>query len=160
MNTTLLVTFIALNIINVIIQTVKSLMTVKCGKVGASLINALAYGFYTIVTIYMLCNLTLWLKAFIVAMCNLVGVFVVKWAEEKARKDKLWKIEVTVKKGLSTDLLKEELEKSEIPFSYLDINKYILFNIYCATQKESAIVKMFIDRLDVKYFVTETKSLY
>lgn len=160
MNTTLLVTFIVLNIINVIIQTIKSLMTVKCGKVGASLINALAYGFYTIVTIYMLCNLTLWLKAFIVAMCNLVGVFVVKWAEEKARKDKLWKIEVTVKKGLSTDLLKEELEKSEIPFNYLDINKYILFNIYCATQKESSIVKMFIDRLDVKYFVTETKSLY
>ena len=160
MNTTLLVTFIVLNIINVIIQTVKSLMTVKCGKVGASLINALAYGFYTIVTIYMLCDLTLWLKAFIVAMCNLVGVFVVKWAEEKARKDKLWKIEVTVKKGLSADLLKEELEKSEIPFNYLDINKYILFNIYCATQKESSIVKMFIDKLDAKYFVTETKSLY
>ena len=160
MNTTLLVTFIVLNIINVIIQTVKSLMTVKCGKVGASLINALAYGFYTIVTIYMLCDLTLWLKAFIVAMCNLVGVFVVKWAEEKARKDKLWKVEVTVKKGLSADLLKEELEKSEIPFNYLDINKYILFNIYCATQKESSVVKMFIDKLDAKYFVTETKSLY
>ena len=135
-------------------------MTVKCGKVGASLINALAYGFYTIVTIYMLCDLTLWLKAFIVAMCNLVGVFVVKWAEEKARKDKLWKVEVTVKKGLSADLLKEELEKSEIPFNYLDINKYILFNIYCATQKESSVVKMFIDKLDAKYFVTETKSLY
>ena len=32
MNTKLLILFIALNIVNVIIQTVKSLATVKCGK--------------------------------------------------------------------------------------------------------------------------------
>lgn len=35
MNTNLLLTFIALNIVNVILQTVKSIATVKCGKVAA-----------------------------------------------------------------------------------------------------------------------------
>ena len=81
MNTQLLLIFIGLNIFNVIVQTVKSLATVKCGKIIASLTNAVAYGLYTIVTIYMLCELPIWWKAGIVALCNLIGVFVVKWIE-------------------------------------------------------------------------------
>ena len=78
MDIKLLITFIILNIFNVIIQTVKSIATVKCGKSVASVVNAIAYGLYTIVTVYMLCDLDLWLKALIVALCNLVGVFVVQ----------------------------------------------------------------------------------
>ena len=50
----LLTTFILLNILNVIIQTVKSLATVKCGKTVAALVNAVAYGLYTIVVVYMI----------------------------------------------------------------------------------------------------------
>ena len=42
MNTELLIIFIALNIVNVVIQTVKSLATVKCGKTVAALVNAIA----------------------------------------------------------------------------------------------------------------------
>jgi hypothetical protein len=95
----LLTIFIVLNIINVIIQTVKSIATVKCGKVSASIINAVAYGLYTVVTVYMLCELSLGLKALIVALANLVGVYVVKLIEEKGRKDKLWKVEATVLRG-------------------------------------------------------------
>ena len=93
----LLITFIVLNILNVIIQTVKSIATIKCGKTLAAVINAVAYGLYTIVTVYMLCELDLWLKALIVAVANLIGVYVVKLLEEKSRKDKLWKVEATVK---------------------------------------------------------------
>ena len=43
----LLLVFIILNIINVVLQTVKSLATVKCGKGVAAIVNALAYGLYT-----------------------------------------------------------------------------------------------------------------
>ena len=96
MDTKLLIIFIVLNIFNVIIQTVKSIATVKCGKTVAAIINAVAYGLYTIVTVYMLCELDLWLKAVIVAVANLIGVYVVKLLEEKARKDKLWKVEATL----------------------------------------------------------------
>ena len=90
MNGTLLLTFILLNIANVIIQTVKSIATLKCGKGVAAIVNAVAFGLYTIVTVYLMCDLDLYLKAGIVALCNLVGVYVVKWCEEKARKDRLW----------------------------------------------------------------------
>ena len=159
MNVNLLLIFISLNIANVIIQTVKSIATVKCGKAVAALVNAVAYGLYTIVTVYMLCELSLGLKAIIVALCNLVGVFVVKWGEEKARKDKLWKVEATVYKPYKESLI-ADLEKAEIPFNYIeDIGKYVLFNIYCETQKESSAVKGLLNFHKAKYFVTESKNL-
>ena len=158
----LLLVFIALNIANVIIQTVKSLATVKCGKGMAALINAVAYGLYTIVTVYLMCELDLYLKAGIVAVCNLVGVYAVKWAEEKARKDKLWKVEATIpNQGVSVenDDCLIELKNANIPMNYIDINKYILVNCYCATQAESKVVKEILNKHNAKYFVSESKTL-
>jgi uncharacterized protein YebE (UPF0316 family) len=156
--TNLLIIFIILNILNVIIQTVKSICTVKCGKSVAALVNAVAYGLYTIVTVYMMCELDLWLKAGIVAVCNLIGVYIVKYFEEKARKDKLWKVEVTLKPQYA-EKVGAMLEELEIPYNWVDIEKWYLFNIYCATQKESAMVKNIVDKFNAKYFVSESKTL-
>ena len=158
MDTQLLIIFIVLNILNVIIQTIKSIATVKCGKTIAALINAVAYGLYTVVTVYMMCSLPLGWKAAIVALCNLIGVYVVKWAEEKARKDKLWKVEATVN-PIHLDKLKNIFGKNGIPFSYIDVNKYVIFNLYCATQKDSLFVKSVLDQHNAKYFVSESKTL-
>lgn len=162
MNYQLLVTFIVLNIINVIIQTIKSIATVKCGKGAAAFVNAIAYGLYTVVVVYMVCELPLWLKVVVIAVCNLVGVFVVKWGEEKSRKDKLWKVEATIpNQGIyaEDDDCLIELRNANIPMNYIDINKYILVNCYCATQTESKAVKEILDKYDAKYFVSESKTL-
>lgn len=159
MDSKLLLIFIGLNIANVIIQTVKSIATVKCGKGVAAIVNAVAYGLYTIVTVYLLCELPLFWKAGIVALCNLVGVYVVKWCEEKARKDKLWKIEATVfdpyTKSLHCDLTAEEIPCNYIP----KIGKWSVFNIYCDTQEKSKKVKILLDKYNAKYFVSESKTL-
>lgn len=158
----LLIIFVVLNILNVIIQTVKSIATVKCGKASASIINAIAYGLYTIVTVYMMCELDLYLKAGIVALCNLVGVYVVKLIEEKARKDKLWKVEATVQNLIYlTDYIKTGCEKYKIPYSVLNVENvdYVVFNFYCATQEKSRIVKQICDGCNAKYFVSESKTL-
>ena len=159
MDTKLLIIFIVLNIFNVIIQTVKSIATVKCGKGAAALINAVAYGLYTIVTVYLLCDLDLWLKAVIVAVCNLVGVYVVKLLEEKARKDKLWKVEATVTPRYVGDV-QEDLTKMNISHNcFKTSGEHRIFNIFCSTQKESAIVKEILNKYNAKYFVSETKNL-
>lgn len=159
MDTRLLITFIVLNIVNVIIQTVKSLATVKCGKSAAALVNAVAYGLYTVVLVYTVCDLPLWLKVIVVGLCNLVGVFVVKFAEEKARKDKLWKVEATVYEPY-TESLHTDLDKAEIPHNYIaNVGKYSVFNIYCETQEESKRVKGLLDYHKAKYFVSESKTL-
>lgn len=151
--------FVVLNVVNVIIQTVKSIATIKCGKVSAAIINAVAYGLYTIVLVYTVCELPLWLKAVVVAVANLVGVYVVKVLEEKARKDKLWKVEATIPHCYS-DQLHYELKEKGIPHNFIDgVGQYTVFNIYCETQKESAIAKIMLDKYKAKYFVSESKTL-
>lgn len=154
----LLTTFIVLNITNVLIQTVKSIATIKCGKGVAALVNAVAFGLYTIVTVYMMCELPLAAKAVIVALCNLVGVWVVKWLEEKARKDKLWKVEVTIPAAEAKQML-EDCKYYGLTYNYVDINKWYLFNFYCPTQKDSLNVKKLLKSYNAKYFVSESKTL-
>jgi hypothetical protein len=155
----LFVIFVVLNVVNVIIQTVKSIATIKCGKSAAAIINAIAYGLYTVVVVYTMCDLPLWLKALVVGLANLIGVYVVKFFEEKSRKDKLWKVEATVLRGW-TDELHRALVIANIPHNYLEnVGKYTLFNIFCETQSQSAKAKSILDIYDAKYFVTESKTL-
>lgn len=159
MNEKLFITFVILNIVNVIIQTVKSLATVKCGKTVASIVNAIAYGLYTVVVVYTVCDLPLWLKVVVVGVANLIGVYVVKLIEEKSRKDKLWKIECTVPNDQRMYLCYDLKEK--VPFNCYEVfeSDYTVFNIYCKTQLQSAYVKECLAQRNAKYFVSETKIL-
>ena len=154
----LLIIFIVLNVVNVIIQTVKSLATVKCGKTVAAIVNAIAYGLYTVVVVYTMCDLPLWAKALIVGVANLIGVYVVKLFEEKARKDKLWRVEATIPREEAEQMI-EDCKYYELTYNYVDIEKWYLFNFYCPTQKDSANVKNLLKSYNAKYFVSETKNL-
>ena len=158
MNTSLLITFVVLNIVNVIIQTVKSIATVKCGKTVAAIVNALAYGLYTVVVVYTVCDLPLWFKVVVVGVANLIGVYVVKFCEEKAQKEKLWKIEATIpyKNYESVD---HALTNLFLSHNYILLDeKYAIFNIYCATQRDSKFAKNVLNEYNAKYFVSEAKT--
>jgi len=153
----LIILFIILNIVNVILQTAKSIATVKCGKGAAAIVNAIAYGLYTIVIVYTNSDINLWIKVIIVAITNLIGVYVVKLFEEKMRKDKLWKIEFTTKR-FRKDIC-TELDNANISYNFIEVGKHTVFNCYCASQNESAIVKGIIRDYNAKYFASETKIL-
>lgn len=153
----MLVSFIFFNILNVVIQTVKSIVTIKCNKWVAAIVNAVAYGLYTYIVVLTASDIDLWFKIIVVALANLVGVFVVKWVEEKKRKDRLWKVELTVPAEYTEAV---HFDLRTIPHSYIkDLGKYTLFNFYCATQAESAKVKAIVDQYGAKYFVSESKTL-
>ena len=153
-----LVVFFTLSIINVVFATIKSLVTINGSKAVASFISGGYFAFYNVMMIYTVADFPMWQKCAITFICNVIGVWLVKWGEEKSRKDKLWKVEATVK-PCEFEAIKTYCEVADLPFSYIDINKYILFNFYCATQKESAIVRDLLDKHDAKYFVAESKSL-
>ena len=155
----LLVLFVIMNVVNVVIQTIKSIATIKCGKVAAAIVNAVAYGLYTYIVVLTMCDLPLLAKCLIVAGANFVGVFVVKFFEEKARKDKLWKVEATVHQCYRDDL-HYSLKNVDLPHNFIDnVGLYTVFNIYCATQEESVMAKTLLDRYKAKYFVSESKTL-
>lgn len=162
MNYEFLAFFIGLSIINVVFSTIRSIVTINGGKLAASLFSGGYFAFYNIMMIYTVADFPMWQKCLITFACNLVGVYVVKWAEEKARKDKLWKVEATIpNQGISAenDDCLIELKNANIPMNYIDINKYILVNCYCATQAESKVVKEILNKYNAKYFVSESKTL-
>ena len=68
----------------------------------------------------------------ITAVANFVCVWIIKFIEEKAKKDKLWKVEVTLRPHHALTVA-NLLNEMNIPFNWVDIKKYHLFNIYCAT---------------------------
>ena len=159
MNYELLITFTALNVINVIIQTVKSIATVKCGKVAASVVNAIAYGLYTIVVVYTMADLPLIMKAGIVAMCNLIGVFIVKLVEEKTRKDKMWKIEMAIPKTVNAHDIKRCIENCGVPCNYIEVGKWLMLNCYCEKQKQTSAIVAIAKEYNGKISAYESKNL-
>ena len=133
-------------------------MTIKGNKVTASFISGGYFAFYNIMLLYTVADFPMWQKCIITFVCNVIGVFIVKFIEEKSRKDKLWKVEATIPRAEASRLI-NYLENSELSYNYVDINKYYLFNFYCPTQKESASVKELLDNFHAKYFVSESKTL-
>lgn len=129
----LLIIFILLSIVNVIFSTIKSIVTIKSGPWVASIVSALYYGYYNIVLIYTVADFPLWQKVVVTAGCNLVGVFVVKYGEVKARKDKLWKVELTV-----PTKYKDAIDELGVPHSYIELSDKHTLSISTALHKPKA----------------------
>jgi hypothetical protein len=156
MNETLLI-FIGCTFANVVISTIKSVMTIKGGKFAAAFWNALSYGLYSyIVILTASASISTLDKVLVTIGCNLIGVFGVKLVEEKMRKDRLWKFEITVPKDYTSNMI-NDLQFEHIPFNYIEnIGKYTIFNVYSANQKQSTIIKQFAEACHGKAFASET----
>ena len=155
-----LLIFIGLSIFNVMLSTVKSILTVKGGKLMAAITSGAYYGFYNIMIIFTVMDFPMWQKVAITFGCNVIGVYIVKLIEEKMQQDKLWKIEFTVP-TISHETVDRKLKSLGISTSYLIINeKHTLFNCYCATQEESRKVQAVVKEYCAKWFVSESKNLF
>ena len=152
----LLLTFIIASIVNVILQTIKSLVTIKCGKWLSALVNAVVYGFYTWVVVLTVCDLSLWTKIIITAITNFIGVWVVKWGEEKTAKDKMWKFELAIPYDKAT-AAHENLKDMNIPHNFVYVGSWCMFNCYCMTQADSDKAVEVAKTLGGKYSAYESK---
>lgn len=160
--TNIFVLFAILSIVNVIFSTYRSIITIKGSKGVASIVSASYFTFYNIVLIYTVADFELWVKCVITFFANLVGVYIVKFIEERMVKDKLWVFGATVKHN--EDNLKEIVEKLkalDIKCVYTELvpNELYTMQIFSNTQKESTMIKGILDNFDVKYYATETKTV-
>lgn len=155
-----IVIFAIATIVNVTLSTIRAICTIKGGKWISATTNAICYGFYPLIvmltakgTVDIIINMG------ITAIANFICVWIIKFVEEKARKDKLWKVEATVLRGWTNELHRSLVE-AEIPHNYLEnVGKYTLFNIFCEKQSDSAKAREILNRFEAKYFVTESKNL-
>jgi uncharacterized protein YebE (UPF0316 family) len=156
----LLMLFIVLTVVNVILNTARTIITVKGGMFWSSFISAIAFGFYVVVIVYTVCELPLWLKAIVTALANFVGTYFVKYIEMKVRKQRLWMVDVVIfKKNL--EYAKQFLNESGIQFSEMPISnsESHVFHIYSNTQDESRRIRDLLKKFNAKYVVVESKSL-
>ena len=152
-STTLFIIFVSLSIINVILNTVKSIVTVKGGIWTPALVNGLTFFAYTYVLIYTQCDLNMHLKAVVTGLVNIFGVAIVKYLERKMTKDKLWRITVTLKTSRDVDVCEDILQKYNIGCTRVKDSTSI--DIYSYNQKESTIIKNILANYDYKYFIQE-----
>ncbi len=146
--------FIIVNILNVMIQTAKSIVTIRCGKIAAALVNALAYGLYTYLLVLINGDLGIWVKIGVVAGANLIGVYTVKYIEEKKEKIKLWKIEFTIP-ARQRDGLIRELMHYQINYNYFEIGRQqVSFTCVTENKQQSRNLRELLHRYECKYFVT------
>jgi uncharacterized protein YebE (UPF0316 family) len=152
----LIITFLILSIINVIFSTVRSIATIKSEKWIAAISNAGYFAYYNIVLIYAVADFNLGIKCVITFIANMVGVLLVKEIEEKTKKEKLWKFEITVKSEWFY-LMRDFLKDNAISSNYIDLGKYCIFNAFCETKEQSDKIIQITKNCKGKYFVTETK---
>lgn len=153
-----IIIFVGLSIVNVVFSTIRSITTIKSGKIVASLINGGYFAFYNIMLIYTVMDFPMWQKCVITFSCNVIGVFIVKLIEEKMRKDKMWKVEVTIPTKYY-DVVDFDLKN--IPHNYIRLSdKHTIFSFYCATQNETKKVTDICNQYGAKYFASECQKIF
>lgn len=134
--------FTVATIINVTLSTIRSLCTINGGKWLSAITNAICYGFYPLIVMLTAKDtVTIWVNMLITALANFVCVWIIKFIEEKARKDKMWKVEMAIPLDLSNEVI-EHLQSTGnwIPFNYHYLGGWCIFNCYCMVQDQTKFV--------------------
>jgi hypothetical protein len=153
------IVFFICSLINVMLSTLKTILTVKASKGVATIINAITYGFYAIV-VKQLASLDLITTVTVTIVTNIIGVYISIWLLEKTKKDCLWKISVTTK----DNTLVEKLEKFSISYvmNPVQYKKQTYYNIdvFSENQKDSSIIENILKEYKVKYNITEINKKF
>lgn len=153
------IVFFICSLINVMLSTLKTILTVKASKGVATIINAITYGFYAIV-VKQLASLDLITTVTVTIVTNIIGVYVSMWLLEKTKKDCLWKISVTTK----DNTLVEKLEKFSISYAMNPVRykkqTYYNIDVFSENQKDSSIIENILKEYKVKYNITEINKKF
>lgn len=152
--------FTVCSLVNVMLNTAKTIIMYRNDKLSSAFINSVTYGFYVVLVVLMAGNMPLWVKVVITAGTNFVGVWLSMCIMDRFHKDKLWEVRATSSVEDGTEIEKLLID-AKIGYTKLQTvdNVRAVFNIYCPDQKTSAAVKTILNQYHVKYFVSETKSL-
>ena len=153
----MVIIFVVCSLVNVILSTLKTLIMVNAGRGSAIIINAVCYGFYTLV-VKQLSAVNYATAVVVTILANIVGVWISYKIMDLFKKDKLWRITVTLKDKGELEKCIKQLEKYNIGFT--PIAKTNSVDIYSYNQKESSIIKSILENYNHKYFIQEmAKSL-
>ena len=146
------IVFCICSLINVILSTLKTLIMVNAGRGSAIIINAVCYGFYTLV-VKQLSSVDYMTAVVVTILANIVGVWISYKIMDLFKKDKLWRITVSLKNGKELEECIKQLEQYNIGFT--QIKGCFSIDIYSYSQSESSIIKSILSNYKHKYFIQE-----
>ena len=156
---TIFITFFLFSLLNVILQTIKSILTIRGGKKIASLANAIAFGFYTVV-MKQLTGLDMVSAVVITVVANLVGVYISITITEKMSKDKLWKITAVVDSAKDIEVMKVRLKYHNVGYTTETLdNGKVKFEIYSYSQTDTKEVKNILTQANCKHHYIPVNQL-
>ena len=148
--------FTALTIINVILQTIKSLCTVRCPSIVSASVNAIAYGLYTFVIFFTTADgMPLWMKAAITAVANFFGVYVANFLFDKIfTKIVRWKVGVSVPNDSAIDFQRQLRENGYEFYVCGYSSTWKAYAVFCVTKAQSELLKKIMPS-EAKYNIVE-----
>ena len=155
-----IILFALLQFINVILSTIKSVLTVKSNRIVASVSSAIYFGFYTIIVIWTAAdNMNIWIKVAITSATNLTGTYIAKYILDKAKKERLWDITAAVKSTV-LDNVCSELNEHCLLHTRIEMNnpKYWLIHTYAKGKEESRLIRDILAKYEAYIIVFEQKS--
>ena len=156
--------FTLATIVNVVLNTIRSIVTIKCGKWISATANAVCYGFYPLIVMLTAKDtVTIVVNMIITAIANFVCVWIIKFIEKKAEKDKLWKVEMAIPYINERTLVDIDytLTLNCISFNTTELNSHWeLYNCYCETQDQSAICAKLVKQYGGKISAYESKTIF
>ena len=151
--------FTIATVVNVTLSTVRAIVTIKGGKWASATMNALCYGFYPLIVMLTAKDtVTIVANMAITALANFVCVWLIKYVEEKAKKDVMWKVEMAIPCE-SRELVQDMLKRKKIPYNFVEVGDYTMFNCYCNEQADTAVCVSVAKNLNGKISAYESKAL-
>ena len=160
--------FFICQLINVALNTAKTIIMYRENKISSSVINAITYGFYAIIVVMTASALPLWLTILITFVTNLIGVYGSMWLLDRFKKDKLWEIvaNITVSdeelSHFQAIMMKYEISHNLVKLYGVNIadgKHHLTATMYSKNQEQSAIIKATLDNFveKAKYIVHEER---
>lgn len=149
--------FITVQLVNVIIATIKSIVTVNGGRMSASVISAVSYTFAAVIT-KLLTTQSFAVAIVVTFITNIIGVWLGKYIMDKREPERLWTVNATVR-GKEKQELEKKLLKRSIQFILLPAeNDRYLYTIFARSKAESSLLKEILSEFDVKYNIIVSRE--
>ena len=122
--------YLGVQLVNVVLNTLKTIITARASKIPAAIINSLTFGFYTLVVALTADMSNLWVNMIITIV-----------------------ITATIKENF-IEVAKNSLSNEKIPFTcWLDSTQHYILHIYSSSQRQSEVIKIILTNCQAKYIV-------
>lgn len=148
--------FISVQMLTVIISTIKSVLTVKGSPTIAAVVNAISYTFSTIVT-KLLTEQSFAVAITVAFFTNLIGVYIAKWIMSKSRKENPWVIMTTVPAQFEKEIENMMAVNALDHTLMLTQNNELMLHIYSYNRDQSKRTKSILDHFDAPCLVADCK---